>query len=234
LLTKRPSQATTPASRGIEYSAIRQPFVAVGTPAANPASHGQRESPMLPADLSSLIDSLDRVDAAVIRLTDGLSDTQFNWQPHDGRAWSIGQCLDHLRAGAVTYLPPMIEAAERARARGLRRRDPLRPGGLPSKWFIAMMGPQPRVKMKAPGKIVPGARFVAGDAVAAFLAAQAQVRDFVRQTADLDLNAVRFVNPFVAALRFTVATGLLVIEAHNRRHLWQAEQVAQTSGFPAA
>jgi hypothetical protein len=189
---------------------------------------------MLPPDLTSLIESLDRVDAAVRRLTDGLSDLQFNWQPHDGRAWSIGQCLDHLRAGAAAYLPPMSEAADRARARGLRRRDALRPGGRPSKWFIAMMGPQPRVKMKAPSKIVPGAHFAARDGVAAFLAAQAQVRDFVRHTADLDLNAVRFANPFVAGLRFTVATGLLVIEAHNRRHLWQAERVAQTAGFPPA
>lgn len=189
---------------------------------------------MFPTDLSTLVDSLDRVDAAVTRLTSGLSDAQFNWQPHEGRGWSIGQCLDHLRASAVTYLAPMTSAADDARARGLMRRDPIRPGGRPSKWFIAMMGPQPRVKMKAPGKIVPGATFTRPEAVAAFLAAQAQVRDFVQRYADLDLNAVRFVNPFIGGLRFTVATGLLVIEAHNRRHLWQAEQVAQAPGFPAA
>jgi DinB superfamily len=187
---------------------------------------------MLPPDLRTLVDSLDRVDAAVTRLTADLSDAQFNWQPHEGRAWSIGQCLDHLRVSSAVYVPPMAEAAAQARTRGLTRRDPIRPGGWPSKWFVSMMGPQPRVKLKAPGRIVPGATFTRREAVAAFLATQARVREFVQQTADLDLNAVRFANPFITGIRFTVATGLLVIEAHNRRHLWQAERVAAADGFP--
>lgn len=188
--------------------------------------------PTLPDDLAAFNASLSRVDDAVVRLTADLTDAQFNWQPHEGRAWSIGQCLDHLRASGVSYLPGLTDAAERARAQGRWRRDPLRPGGLPSKWFIASMGPQPRLKMKAPGKIVPGWSFVKGEAVAAFLDVQAQLRNFVISTANLDLNAVRFVNPFIAGLRFTVATGLLVIEAHNRRHLWQAEHVRQEPDFP--
>jgi hypothetical protein len=189
--------------------------------------------PSLPPDLTDLIASLDRVDTDVRRLTDGLSDTQFNWQPHGGRAWSVAQCLDHLRAGIAIYLPPMQHAAEEARTRSLARRDPLRPGGWFSRWFISNMGPQVRMKLKAPGKIVPGSRFEKASLVAAFLAAQEDVRTYVRNTATLDLNAVRFVNPFVSVLRFTAATGLLVIEAHNRRHLAQAERVTTTEGFPA-
>jgi hypothetical protein len=33
-------------------------------------------------------------------------------------------------------------------------------------------------------------------------------------------------------VNFTVATGLLVITAHNRRHLWQAEQILKRQDFP--
>jgi hypothetical protein len=33
---------------------------------------------------------------------------------------------------------------------------------------------------------------------------------------------VRFPNPFVRGVRFSLATGLHVIAAHERRHLWQA------------
>ncbi len=43
----------------------------------------------------------------------------------------------------------------------------------------------------------------------------------------MDLNRIRFKNPFVHLLSFTVGTGLLIILAHDRRHLWQAEQVGQ-------
>ena len=67
---------------------------------------------MLPADLHAIVQSLDRIDAAVTTLTAGLDDTQFNWQPHGGRAWSIGQCLDHLRVSSAVYLPPMSEGKE--------------------------------------------------------------------------------------------------------------------------
>jgi hypothetical protein len=35
-------------------------------------------------------------------------------------------------------------------------------------------------------------------------------------------------------VRFSIATGLFVIAAHDRRHLWQAEQVKQAPGFPSA
>jgi hypothetical protein len=188
----------------------------------------------LPPDLAALVSSLTAVDNAVAALATTLTDGQFNWQPLGGRAWSIGQCLDHLRASSAVYLPALDRAAEEARSRGLRRREPLRPGGLPSKWFISMIGPQPRVRMKAPSKIAPASRLDRDAAIAAFLDTQARVRDYVTRNADLDLNAVRFNNPLVKGLRFTVATGLLIIEAHNRRHLWQAQQVARTVGFPSS
>jgi hypothetical protein len=47
-------------------------------------------------------------------------------------------------------------------------------------------------------------------------------------------TSVRFQNPFVPLLRFTIGTGLLVINAHDRRHLWQAERVEDAPGFPKA
>ena len=66
-----------------------------------------------------------------------------------------------------------------------------------------------------------------------FLHSQEDMRRVVRESADLDLNRIRFRNPFIGFLRFTVGAGLLIIAAHNRRHLWQAEQVRRAAGFPA-
>jgi hypothetical protein len=34
-----------------------------------------------------------------------------------------------------------------------------------------------------------------------------------------------FVNPFIRGVRFSLATGLRVIAAHERRHLWRARNV---------
>ena len=67
------------------------------------------------------------------------------------------------------------------------------------------------------------------DAFAAFMSSQQHVLAFLRAGADLDLTGVRFPNPFVRGVRFSLATGLHVIAAHERRHLWQAWRVRQAA-----
>jgi hypothetical protein len=51
------------------------------------------------------------------------------------------------------------------------------------------------------------------------------VRVFLRENEELDLAKIGFRNPFVPVIRFSLATGLHVIPAHERRHLWQAWRV---------
>jgi hypothetical protein len=55
------------------------------------------------------------------------------------------------------------------------------------------------------------------------------VRAFLRENGELDLAGVRFPNPFVRGVRFSVATGLHVITAHERRHFWQAWHVRRAA-----
>ena len=52
-----------------------------------------------------------------------------------------------------------------------------------------------------------------------------QMRRFLRASADQDLAGVRFQNPFMRGVRFSLATGFSVIAAHERRHLWQAWEI---------
>jgi hypothetical protein len=40
---------------------------------------------------------------------------------------------------------------------------------------------------------------------------------------------VRFPNPFIRGVRFSLATGLHAIAAHERRHLWQAWRVRRAA-----
>ncbi len=75
--------------------------------------------------------------------------------------------------------------------------------------------------MKAPRIVEPRAAPPLANAFASFRASQDEVRAFLRAHADLDLAAVRFPNPFLRGVRFSLATGLHVITAHKRRHLWQ-------------
>jgi hypothetical protein len=67
----------------------------------------------------------------------------------------------------------------------------------------------------------------------AFLEVQEEVAELVRSSSDLDLTRLRFRNPLLAGLPlFNLATGFLVIVAHERRHLEQARAVRANAGFP--
>jgi len=183
----------------------------------------------LPADLQALADALDAVEQDARALVSGLSESLGAWRT-DPESWSVAECLDHLATGNRVYLAAMEPSADRARSRGRLRRGPARPGLLGG-WFVNYLEPpvKPRLKSKAPNKIRPRCAPPLSDAFAAFLASQDDVRRFLRTYADIDLADVRFPNPFIPGLRFSLATGLHVIPAHERRHLWQAWRVRRAA-----
>ena len=179
----------------------------------------------LPADLQALADALDAAEKDARALVSGLSESLGAWRT-DPESWSVAECLDHLAVANRVYLEAMQPSADRARSRGRVRRGPARPGLLGG-WFVNYLEPpvKPQLKSKTPSKIRPRSAPPLSDAFAAFLASQDDLRRFLRTYADIDLTGVRFPNPFIPGLRFSLATGLHVLPAHERRHLWQAWRV---------
>jgi hypothetical protein len=184
----------------------------------------------LPPHLAAILDDLERSDQAARRLAGELSDTQVNWQPHES-GWSIAQCLDHLARGNTVYASALHQAVKESGAKKEPQPAAIRPGWF-GRYVIRSFEPPPRRKLRAPKKIVPASRIGRREVLEAFLRSQEDMRAVIREAAYLDLNRIRFRNPFIGFLRFTVGTGLLIITAHNRRHLWQAERVLESPGFP--
>lgn len=183
----------------------------------------------LPPELQSLSDALDAAELDARNLVAGLSEERGTWHVEPG-SWSVAQCLDHLGTGNRVYLAAMRPHADRARRQGRLRRRPALPG-FPGRWFVNSLEPpvKPRKKMKAPAKIRPQVEPSLGEAMASFFGSQDEVRVFLRTYADIDLAGVHFPNPFVRGLRWSLATGLHVIPAHERRHLWQAWNVRRAA-----
>ena len=198
---------------------------------ADTASPARSDSTVLPADLQAILDDLDKSDREARRIVGGLSDVQANWHPRE-TAWSVGQCLDHLARGNTVYAAALLAAVKDPRAERKPRRAPIQPAWL-SRLFIRTLEPPPKRKLRAPKKIVPASWTTAEAALRAFLDSQEQMRSVIWEGAGLDLNRIRFRNPFIGFLRFTVGAGLLIVVAHDRRHLWQAEQVRQSATFPS-
>jgi hypothetical protein len=180
---------------------------------------------MRPPDILALDQALDAATNDARALVAGLSEAQGTWKAEAG-SWSVAQCLDHLATANRVYLKAMEPPAARSSSEGRRRRGPARPGVV-GRWFVASLEPpaSSRWKTKAPAAIRPRESPGLADAAGAFFQSQEEVRAFLAKYADVDLSGVHFPNPFIRGVRFSLATGLHVLAAHERRHLWQAWRV---------
>jgi len=188
---------------------------------------GTRER-VLDGSLAELDRAFFASERSARTLVDGLSETHGTWRAAPG-SWSVAECLDHLAVGNRVYLEAMAPPAARARSEGRLQRSDAVPG-LIGGWFVRSLEPPVTRRLRAPRKIVPRAGPPLADAAAAFFAAHAQVVAFLHDYADVDLAGVRFPNPFIRGVRFSLATGLHVLAAHERRHLWQAWNVRGACG----
>ena len=188
----------------------------------------EQNSSGLPLWSRDLIAQIDEWDREAKELVAGLAPEQLNWQPAPG-SWSIGQCLEHLCATTDSYLPAIRAALENGRGPAT---EEIAPGG-PTRWFIQkFIEPSTQAaRAKAPKKIVPSGH-VETTVVDRFVRGNEAVRELIRKAAPYDVNRIRFKNPFVPVLRFTVGAGLLIICRHERRHLLQAERVKGSANFP--
>lgn len=186
----------------------------------------------LPPELQRVQDDINAADRRGIEIAASCTDEEFYWRPRAGQGWSIAQCLDHLGAMNEVYGSAIKLGIERARLRGSMPKGPVRPGYLGSK-FVRSLEPPVKHRTRAPRQGIPAVRKDRQFILDHYRAAHDLVRRLIAGAASIDANRARFRNPFIPFVRFSIATGLFVIAAHDRRHLWQAEQVRQAPGFPS-
>lgn len=175
-----------------------------------------------PAWSRQLIAELQASDQRAIALARGLSVEQLNWKPRP-ESWSVGQCLEHLCLSGEVYVGPIAKALNNQRPSPV---ETITPGWFGA-WFIrSFIAPSPVTKKaRAPGKIKPVLSVVEPSVLDRFLAANREVRALIERAQPYDVNRIRFANPFVPIIRFTVGTGFEIISKHEDRHLLQAERV---------
>jgi hypothetical protein len=187
----------------------------------------------LPSDLQQILDDLNNADRSAETIADSCSDEQFYWRPRNGAGWSIAQCFDHLATINACYGEAIRTGVEQAKAKGWKRRDPLKPGFFGA-LFVNSLEPPVKRRVRAPRTMRPALQKGRHEILAEYRAAHDAIRRLVMDAAAIDVNRARYRNPFLKLVNFKVSTGLRVITAHDRRHLWQAEQVRRAAGYPAA
>jgi DinB superfamily len=176
------------------------------------------------------VTELERQSAQAQELAAGLSEYALNWQPDGGKSWSVAQCLDHVVIMNRMYVKALQDAVATNRDQLEPRKNPIQPSGWATRLFIRYEEPPPKIKLPAPKKISPPSQLT-NSVLDEFQSVQKQLVTFVHEWGDADLGDLKVKDPLFP-LHLSADTELLIITAHNRRHLWQAENVKKSAGFP--
>ena len=183
-------------------------------------------APTWPVRLASELTTNDQRARALVA---GLTEDQLNWQPASA-SWSVGQCLEHLCVTNEAYLPAIAAGLQGKPDEAVENITPGWFGG----WFIRkFVEPSPNtIKARAPSKIKPTEQ-VGLAVLDRFLASNEACRELIGAAHAKNVNKIRFWNPLVPGIRFTVGTGLQLVASHGRRHLLQGERMRNSANFPA-
>jgi hypothetical protein len=175
-----------------------------------------------------LISELNAADNRAIALAKALTPQQLNWRRRPDK-WSVGQCLEHLYITNEVYLGPMSTS--------LKGRQPgvvqeIVPGWL-GRWFIRnYIEPSSKMKrVRAPRKIRPGSQ-IEPSVLDRLLISNHTARQLIHRAKNYDVNRIRFRNPFIPVIHFSVGTGFEILSKHQQRHLLQAERIRDSVEFP--
>jgi len=178
---------------------------------------------LLPS-LASIRDELDATTTRLHALVDTMDDSAWRARPGTDR-WSAAECIEHLNMTSRAYLPILRDALRDGRARGLTHQGGSNRMDLMG-WFLAKMLEPPVKRMRVTTSEPFAAPPVAPRAgvVSEYETLQRSLIEFLAEGDGLALSKIKIASPFNAKMRYSVYSAYRVIAAHQRRHLWQAEQ----------
>ena len=182
----------------------------------------------LPPQLDDLVRQLGLCSERAVAVVGELTPEQLAKRPAP-ESWSIAECVAHLTL-MNTPFPSLLRAAyDDGRRAGKLGSGPFKAGvmGTLLKWSLE---PPPRLKFKAKAAFQPVELGPAERILPDFLATQEDIAACVREAAGLAIDRVKVVSPVDARVTYNGFAALQIVAAHERRHLWQAEQ-ARTNLF---
>jgi hypothetical protein len=164
---------------------------------------------------------LNAVTEQARRLIDSTDGRLFTVRPNPG-SWSASECIAHINLSTELFLPVLGPAIDDAKSRKLLAKKPPKMDllGRILRWFLE---PPTRQRLKTSARFVPRSIRAKSESFAEFVALQNQLIDLARAARGIDLGK-RIISPFDKRLKFNLYSAFRIVAAHERRHLWQAEQ----------
>jgi hypothetical protein len=179
----------------------------------------------LPPELEKIRQEAAENEKRLLALVEGLGEEVLERRPEPGR-WSIAEILIHLRLTNEACLPAIDHTIEDARRKKVLADGPFRLGWM-GRFFVWYVEPPPVIRLPAPAVLRPLLEGPAGEALPRLLDSRRQVLARMEAASGIDLERARFVSPFASFVKMSLLAIFSVFTAHERRHLWQGENVRQ-------
>lgn len=170
--------------------------------------------------LTSLLEQIQAATRAAQKLVLGRNPVDLTWR-HEPGSWSVAECFDHLAQTTRAFLPAIATAV--ADAPGLSTNRSLQTGAV-ALLFIRHLEPPYRLRYKVLSQLAPQCKDFE-PARNGFVESQAQLSEAICSAAGLAIDRVRIKSPVYGRISYNVYGAFRILAAHERRHLWQAQQI---------
>ena len=199
-----------------------------GTRGRNLLDYRKRQIPMPTADgqIDSLLQQL-RENSRQAEVMFGSNTTgQLQHHPGPGR-WSAAECIAHLNLSNRAYFPLLDSAIEQLHEKKVSGSGPFH-----LNWNARLLKywlePPSRLRLPTGAPFRP---IAVKDPVAAsgeFQEIGKVLEEKLNSARGFALDRVKLISPFAEKMKYNAYSAFVLITAHNRRHLWQAEQALRS------
>jgi hypothetical protein len=151
--------------------------------------------------------------------------SRLNERPAKG-GWSMAECVDHVNVIARELVGPLKEAIQQAKATGKMSDRAHRPGFV-GKYMTRSMEPPAKKRMKTQKLYEPMSNLDPNTLLEQYKDVHNTFMQLIREADGVDISKVKMKSPAVKILKLNLGDWFFFTASHERRHLWQAEQVAK-------
>ncbi len=183
-------------------------------------------------ELEKLINDYTAIIERCYVLTKDLNNEQINWKPASDK-WSIAECLNHLAITNNLYYKNAVSAVENAIEKNKTGDNPIKIGVI-GKIFMGFE-PPPKRRFKTPRIFSPRKDTVqvfTDEVIKKFVDSKIKMNELIKKSDGLDLNKVKISSPVTKMIKIRLGEYFSIMAPHDRRHLWQAENLKNHPDFP--
>ena len=176
------------------------------------------------SETTRLLGEFDEVVQRCTALAASLDDAALMRRPAP-ESWSVAENLEHLSATAATYgrrIRRRLDASAMSDAVSKEKTS------LIGRLWLGMVEPPARMRLKVPAAALQPGEITTRDALLArFGETHGTLIALLEESDAYDRMHLRIQTAFAKWISVTLYDGFVVLAAHGRRHVWQAERAAR-------